>query len=206
MFKHLYFGVALGLCISGSTTAKAFCRGSLGPHEESVTGPLDIHYIQSKSKHPLRPIVKNIEQEERETVFIRPFIHSIETNYDNCNLIRTSIKTGFQLQVLGFYPESGEQLYNVRRKVCIVPDEYSSNDELSCFNSSETLSISKDGSNDVDVDIDVYNLKTGKYFIDVQMFVEHINQATSWPIAFSAMAENRGFNVTISQHCKKIVD
>ncbi|WP_367607133.1 hypothetical protein [Legionella sp. W05-934-2] len=205
MFKRLFFWVSLGFLFWNSSFATSSGQGSSANHEESFTGPLDLHYTVSPSNLPLKSAVQN-SGFEQETLLVRPFIQSIETNYDNCKLIRSTIKTVFPLQILGFYTDSGQQLFEVRRQVCLYPDKDAPSSELTCFNSKETLTISSDENHSIDVDIDLYNLRQGRYFVEVTMFVTQLfPPAGNWPITYSAMGETKAL-VVAEKNCENLVD
>lgn len=177
----------------GITYAGSNHEGTVLKHQEWVTGDHTLHYKLSTSKHPVADKMNNSSQSEREHILLWPSVEHAETNYDNPKLIHTKITSTFHMQVMGFYEESEPQIFEIVRRICVIPSFDTPDDQVNCFNSKELISVTGDINNSVDVDIDIYNLTPGKYTTNVQMFVEQIVPSSHMPISYSTIGNNLQF-------------
>lgn len=169
----------------------SYSNGTLIKHNEWTTGSKKIHYKLSPS---IKTAIKNNSQEEGESILIRPFIESAETNYDNPQMIHTEVKSSFHMQVFG-YSDSEPQFFEIRRQICIYPANDNPVDEINCFNSKDLLSVSDDMNNFNDIAISMYNLTPGSYIAEVTMSVEQVATLLNKSISYSAIGNNVYFVV-----------
>ncbi|VEG92104.1 hypothetical protein [Legionella spiritensis] len=169
MIEKLFFITVLSLS-SWAVAAYSDNAFSILKHKEWQTGEFDIKFSTSSPSQVLK-IDNKKEDVECESMLLMPTVESIHTDYRQTQFIHTNIKTRFQIQLMNYYAGSEEQQFDIYRQICIYPHKDTPTNQFSCVNSNETISAKDDMTQIVDIDMQVYNLIPGKYFVEMELSV-----------------------------------